>query len=255
MWYETLADVLAEIEQDLYKVLGVRTNASLTSIKRAFRQRALQCHPDRHPEDPTCEERFKQAVAAFEVLSNPRLRARYDMSRGRHAYTGPEAEKAPHARGWPRPRSQYTRTDPGFWYEEPPQTKPPLDFESMPNVGPYMGVSFDATTTKQVRGPGRLGGIEIGKRVFRIIVYSAYNAFGLIGTEDNGVAILDEDYRRVLTDKIAPQLTGMFGPSGGQETIFTSLVVMPADLFREFVNTHPRSRYTLDKMLNPSTEK
>ena len=63
---------------DYYEVLGVHRNASEADIKKAFRQMALRFHPDRNPEDPEAEARFKRIAEAYEVLSDPARRAEYD---------------------------------------------------------------------------------------------------------------------------------------------------------------------------------
>jgi molecular chaperone DnaJ len=64
-------------QTDLYETLGVPRDATQADIKRAFRRLAMQFHPDRNKEDGA-EHRFKQVNAAYEVLSDPDKRARYD---------------------------------------------------------------------------------------------------------------------------------------------------------------------------------
>lgn len=62
----------------LYDLLGVSTTASAETIKQHYRRQAKKYHPDRNPGDDKAEERYKQVVAAFEVLSDPDRRKRYD---------------------------------------------------------------------------------------------------------------------------------------------------------------------------------
>ena len=65
-------------KRDYYEVLGVGRDADDQQIKGAYRKLALQHHPDRNPDDPGAEERFKEASAAYSVLSDPQKRAAYD---------------------------------------------------------------------------------------------------------------------------------------------------------------------------------
>lgn len=66
-------------KRDYYEVLGVSKGASDDEIKKAFRKLAKQYHPDLHPGDKECEEKFKEVNEAYEVLSNPDKRAKYDQ--------------------------------------------------------------------------------------------------------------------------------------------------------------------------------
>lgn len=63
---------------DYYEVLGVSRTATPDEIKKAYRKKALQYHPDRNQGDAEAEARFKEAAEAYEVLSNPQKRQRYD---------------------------------------------------------------------------------------------------------------------------------------------------------------------------------
>jgi len=65
-------------KRDYYEILGVPRDASPEEIKRAYRRAALKYHPDRNPNDPEAERKFKEAAEAYEVLSDPEKRARYD---------------------------------------------------------------------------------------------------------------------------------------------------------------------------------
>ena len=64
--------------RDYYKALGVDRKASAEDIKKAYRKLARQYHPDRNPDDPKAEERFKEISEAYDVLSDPEKRKKYD---------------------------------------------------------------------------------------------------------------------------------------------------------------------------------
>ncbi|MBC7777394.1 MAG: molecular chaperone DnaJ [Phycisphaerae bacterium] len=65
-------------KRDYYDVLGVAKNASADDIKKAYRKKALEFHPDRNPDDKGAEEKFKEAAEAYDVLSDGDKKARYD---------------------------------------------------------------------------------------------------------------------------------------------------------------------------------
>ncbi|MEZ4430703.1 MAG: J domain-containing protein [Nannocystaceae bacterium] len=67
--------------QDHYAVLGVPPEATPDEIKRAYRRLAMETHPDRHPNDPDAEDRFRRISAAYAVLSDPAQRARFNQAR------------------------------------------------------------------------------------------------------------------------------------------------------------------------------
>src|SRR5665647_373076 len=66
------------MKRDFYEILGVSKSASADEIKKAYRKVAMQFHPDRNPGDKPSEEKFKEAAAAYEILSDTDKRAQYD---------------------------------------------------------------------------------------------------------------------------------------------------------------------------------
>ena len=67
---------------DFYALLGVSRTASAAEIKKAYRKRARELHPDANPETPETENQFKEVSRAYEVLSDPEARTRPDQGRG-----------------------------------------------------------------------------------------------------------------------------------------------------------------------------
>ena len=74
-------------KRDYYEVLGVSKTATADEIKKAYRKKAIQYHPDKNPGDKEAEEKFKEAAEAYDVLSDDQKRQRYDQY-GHAAFSG-----------------------------------------------------------------------------------------------------------------------------------------------------------------------
>jgi molecular chaperone DnaJ len=75
------------MKKDFYEILGVSKSASAAEIKKAYRKKAIEFHPDKNPGDATAEENFKIAAEAYEVLSDDNKKAKYDQY-GHAAFDG-----------------------------------------------------------------------------------------------------------------------------------------------------------------------
>lgn len=73
-------------ERDYYETLGVSRDADQREIKKAYRKAAVVHHPDKNPDDPSAEEKFKELGQAYEVLGDEEKRAAYDRY-GHAAFT------------------------------------------------------------------------------------------------------------------------------------------------------------------------
>lgn len=75
------------MKKDYYEILGIDKSADASAIKKAYRKKAIEFHPDKNPGDKVAEENFKLAAEAYEVLSDPDKKARYDQY-GHAAFEG-----------------------------------------------------------------------------------------------------------------------------------------------------------------------
>lgn len=75
------------MKKDFYEILGIEKGATAEQIKKAYRKKAIEYHPDKNPGDKAAEENFKAAAEAYEVLSDPDKKARYDQY-GHAAFDG-----------------------------------------------------------------------------------------------------------------------------------------------------------------------
>ncbi|HKL02263.1 MAG TPA: DnaJ domain-containing protein, partial [Cryomorphaceae bacterium] len=66
-------------KRDFYEILGVSRSVETPELKKAYRKMALKYHPDKNPDDAEAEQKFKDAAEAYEVLSDPNKRQRYDQ--------------------------------------------------------------------------------------------------------------------------------------------------------------------------------
>ena len=75
------------MKKDFYEILGISKSADGAEIKKAYRKKAIEFHPDKNPGDAVAEENFKKAAEAYEILSDPQKKAKYDQY-GHQAFDG-----------------------------------------------------------------------------------------------------------------------------------------------------------------------
>jgi len=125
--------------QTPYEVLGVKADASADDIRKAYRKLAKEFHPDLNPGKPAAEARFKAVTAAYDILSDPEKRGRYD--RGEIDESGAE-----------RPRYSYRpHAEGGQGWKYQPQGE--MDIEDLEDLF----AMFGRGGARGPRGPGRAG--------------------------------------------------------------------------------------------------
>ena len=67
------------MKKDFYEILGITKSADAAAIKKAYRKKAIEYHPDKNPGDAVAEENFKKAAEAYEILSDPQKKSKYDQ--------------------------------------------------------------------------------------------------------------------------------------------------------------------------------
>lgn len=111
-------------DNNLYDLLGVPETATLAEIKKAYRKRARQYHPDRNPGNPRAAQHFKNAVAAYEVLRDATRRKVYDRGLAR-ARRGKDTSGKPPKFSPPRQSPPRTPPTPPWTAPPPPRPQPP----------------------------------------------------------------------------------------------------------------------------------
>ncbi|KAF2642789.1 hypothetical protein P280DRAFT_468099 [Massarina eburnea CBS 473.64] len=146
--------VKVDATRDCYRELGLEKNAVENDIRKAFRQRALQYHPDRNPgREQEVVAKFQEIQAAYEVLIDPTQRARYDAERRKFGRNVPPPQPYTPRRPPPPPRNAYTSTpNGGTFYTRPPPPKPPPQ-RPPPRHGSTFANGADRFTHANFRAP------------------------------------------------------------------------------------------------------
>lgn len=103
----------------------------------------------------------------------------------------------------------------------------------------YRGIARHEVKKVEWNCPAGQGKVE---HTFVLVLYGAFDAYGLIGPECNGIAVLSVDDGQVVLDEHYKETTGYFGPSERQKEEFDRLMGLGAEEFIRFCRTHPRTR-------------
>lgn len=105
-----------------------------------------------------------------------------------------------------------------------------------------MATGIETRTGQYLHAHGAARRYRIGGRTYVIGIAGAYDAFGLIGPEHNGIFILDDDAKRVVLDRHMPIASGYNGPSAEQWAEFKRIAELPVTAFHNFCRNNPRYR-------------
>ena len=149
---------------DPYKVLGLSEGASKEEIKKAYRKKAKECHPDLHPNDPTASERMNQVNEAYDMLMNPEKYQKRAANQSRTAYgqggtygqNGTYGQSGPYGQGNPYGQSGYGNGD--TWQE--------FDFDDL--------FGFNRRNPEILRPERKAGDSETIKQVVDLINIGKY---------------------------------------------------------------------------------
>ncbi len=111
--------------KDPYEILGVKPGVNADELKKAFRRRARECHPDSDPDNPWAEDEFKEISGAYGLLSDKHLRARYDRGEisGDGTRRPPGSAKRPGGKARPKKRAAAPPRGPGSRTSGPKRSK------------------------------------------------------------------------------------------------------------------------------------
>jgi DnaJ-class molecular chaperone len=153
--------------KDYYKILGVSRTATADEIKKAFRRLARKYHPDVNPGDKSAEARFKEINEAYEVLSDPEKRHKYDT-------LGPNWQEQFGFGGGVR-----TRPRPGAGAgTRPPTGNVPFDWADPTNFSDFFDVLFGRRSGRTTTAPGRRPGVaQRGEDIERPATISLRDAY------------------------------------------------------------------------------